>query len=139
MYKTSGTAGDISSDLAVVNGTYSNTNGIAELTRQAQDSIVTVFSNGVGITINVTVGIPNFVLSLPSSFKHQTQGLLGNYNGDISDEFIPRNQTTELPSSISDQEIHQLFGQTCKPIDCYQYEHVCTVCFWEFQSYTYCV
>ena len=114
MYKSSGGAEDISYTLAIVNDTYNNTNGKAELIRQAQDSIIAVFSNGVGITINVTARIPNFVLSLPSSFKHQIRGLLGNYNGDKMDEFIPRHQDNALSDSISDQEIHERFGQTCK-------------------------
>ena len=114
MYKTSGRAEDISNTLVNINDTYNNTNGKAELVRQAQDSIIAMFSNGVGITINVTAGILNFVLSLPSSFKTQTRGLLGNYNGDRVDEFIPRHQNSTLSDSISDQEIHELFGQTCK-------------------------
>ena len=113
MYKTSGVQEDISSSLANVNDTYNNTNGKAELIRQAQDSVLSVFSNGVGVTINVTAGIPNFVLSLPSSFKNQTRGLLGNYNGDKMDDFIPRNQDNALSDSISDQDIHEMFGQTC--------------------------
>ena len=121
MYKTSGGAEDISNALATVNDTYNNTNGKAELIRQAQDSIMAVFSNGVGITINVTAGIPNFVLSLPSSFKNQIQGLLGNYNGDKMDEFIPRHQDNALLDSISDQEIHEMFGQTCKLTCCNLY------------------
>ena len=113
VYKTSGGQEDISSSLANVNDTYNNTNGKAELIRQAQDSILAVLSNGVGITINVTAGIPNFVLALPSSFKTQTQGLLGNYNGDKMDDFIPRHQDNALSDSISDQDIHEMFGQTC--------------------------
>ena len=119
MYKTSGEAEDISDTLATVNDTYNNTNGEAELIRQAQDSIIAVFSSGVGITINVTAGIPNFVLSLPSSFGSKIQGLLGNYNGDKMDEFIPRNQDNALSDSITDQNIHNMFGQTCKRTCCY--------------------
>ena len=113
MYKTSGGQEDISSSLANVNDTYNNTNGTAELIRQTQDSILAVLSNGAGITINVTAGIPNFVLALPPSFKNQTRGLLGNYNGDKMDDFIPRNQDNALLDSISDQDIHEMFGQTC--------------------------
>ena len=124
MYKTSGGAEDISNMLATVNDTYNDTNGKAELIRQAQDSILAVFSNGVGITINMTAGIPNFVLSLPSSFKTQIRGLLGNYNGDKMDEFIPRQQDNALSDSISDQEIHELFGQTCMCTSCLKQESV---------------
>ena len=113
MYKTSGGAENITNTLATINDTYKSTNGKVELIRQAQDSILAVFSNGVGITINVTAGIPNFVLSLPSSFKNQTRGLLGNYNGDKMDDFIPRNQDNALSDSILDQDIHKMFGQTC--------------------------
>ena len=118
MYKTSGGAQDITNTLATVNDTYNNTNGKAELIRQAEDSIMAVFSSGVGITINVTAGIPNFVLSLPSSFKNQIRGLLGNYNGDKMDELFPRHQDKALSDSISDQEIHEMFGQTCMCVCC---------------------
>ena len=103
---------DISSYLSNVSDTY-NTGGKVLLTRQAADSILAVFANGVGIMVNVTAGIPNFVLALPPLFKSQTQGLLGNYNGDKTDEFIPRNKATALSDTISDQEIHEMFGQTC--------------------------
>ena len=113
MYKTSGTVEDISSSLTAVNDTY-NTNGEVELTRQANESIVAMFSSGVGITVNMTAGIPNFVLSLPTAYKNQTRGLLGNYNGNSTDEFIPRLLDSSLSDTISDQEVHQLFGQTCK-------------------------
>ena len=126
MYKTSGTVEDISSNLSAVNDTY-NVNGEVEFTRQANDSIVVVFPVGVGVTVNVTAGIPNFVLSLPSSYKNQTQGLLGNYNGNSTDDFIPRNMDNSLPSIISDQEVHQLFGQTCKLVNHYQYYQECMI------------
>ena len=118
MYKTSGGAENITNDLATVNDTYNNTNGKAQLVRQTQDSIQAVFSNRVGITISLMAGIPNFVLSLPTSFKSQVQGLLGNYNGDKMDEFIPRLQDNMLSDSISDQDIHEMFGQTCKLPSC---------------------
>lgn len=114
VYSTSGGAvEDISSYLLNVSDTYNNTAGRAVLTRSGEDSILAVFSNGVGITISATAGILNFVLALPSSFKSQTWGLLGNYNGDKTDEFIPRNQAGALPDTISDQGIHEMFGQTC--------------------------
>ena len=118
MYKTSGGVEDISDTLATVNDTYNNTNGKAELIRQAQDSIIAVFSSGVGITINVTAGIPNFVLSLPSSFEGKIRGLLGNYNGDRMDEFIPRHEDNALSDSITDEKIQNMFGQTCKLTCC---------------------
>ena len=118
MYQTSGVEENITNILATINDTYNNTNGKAELFRQAQDSIMAMFSNGVGITINVTAGIPHFVLSLPSSFKDQVRGLLGNYNGDKMDEFIPRHEDNALLDSISDQKVHELFGQTCKLTCC---------------------
>ena len=113
MYKNSGGAGDISSSLSTANHSYNNTNGKAELIHQAQDSIMAMFSSGVGIAINVTAGIPSFIPSLPSSFKNQIQGLLGHYIGDKMDEFILGNA---LSNSISDQEIYAIFGQTCNSL-----------------------
>ena len=115
IYSTSeGANEDVSIHLLNVSDTYTETGGRVTLTRRAESSLVAVFANGVGVMVNVTAGIPNFVLSLPPSFKGQTRGLLGNFNGNKTDEFLPRNEAGgALSDAISDQEIHVLFGQTC--------------------------
>ena len=104
---------NITEYVSQVNDTYNTTNGEAELTRQADDSIIAIFSNGAGGIFNLTAGILNFVLSLPRSFMVQTRGLLGNNNGDKTDDFIRRGELQHLPDSLTDEEIYE-FGKTCK-------------------------
>ena len=101
---------DISSNLTNVNDTY--TTQAVQITRTGIDNVTSAFPSGAGVTIRVAENIPNFVLTLPQSFMGQTRGLLGNYNGDSSDEFVYPNETT-LNSNASDSMIHD-FGQACK-------------------------
>jgi hypothetical protein len=46
-------------------------------------------------------------------FKGQMIGLLGNFNGDKSDDLIPKGSTTPIPDTSNDKEIFQQFGKTC--------------------------
>ena len=103
---------NITDELTNVNDTYES--GSVYIYRSAQNSITTLFNNerGVYITIRVTEGIPNYVVTLPRRYRNQTSGLLGNFNGDDTDDFVFRNGT-RLRNDASDREIHQ-FGQSCK-------------------------
>ena len=105
---------NITEFLAQVNGTYNTSRGDmqAELSREEKDTIIAAFSNGVGCLFSKTAGILNFVLSLPPSFMGQTRGLLGNNNGDKTDEFIKRGTINSMPDNLTDEQIFS-FGQTC--------------------------
>ena len=105
---------NITGYLSQVNGTYNVSDGDteAELTRQDQDTIIATFSNGVGCTFTKSVGILNFVLALPRSFMGQTRGLLGNNNGNKTDDFMMRGATHSLPDNLTDEEIFS-FGKSC--------------------------
>ena len=102
---------DITGFLAQINGMYNASGGgtAVELSREEDNIIIATFSNGVGCTFTKTAGILDFVLSLPRTFMGQTRGLLGNNNGDKTDEFIIRGTTHYLPDNISDATI-VLFG-----------------------------
>ena len=54
------------------------------------------------------------IISLPDSLHNQTQGLFGNYNGNASDDLIPRGQKKSLSSYLNLKEIHEQFGLTCE-------------------------
>ena len=43
-----------------------------------------------------------------------TRGLMGNFNGDKSDDLIPKSETESISTNLSIENIHQLFGVTCK-------------------------
>lgn len=101
---------DISGNLTNVNDTY--TDQAVEISRTSNDSITSAFSSDASVTIQVAAEIPNFVLALPQSFRGQTRGLLGNYNGQNSDEFVYRDGRM-LQDNASDSMIHE-FGQSCK-------------------------
>ena len=73
------------------------------------------FSSGAFILVREANGFMSlFGVSLPLSFQSYTGGLMGNFNGDPSDDFLPRHGSILVPISASDQEIYEQFGITCK-------------------------
>ena len=51
---------------------------------------------------------------LPNSLRGLVQGLLGNYNGNSSDDLLPRNSTEHLSINTTLEDIHKEFGVSCK-------------------------
>ena len=76
------------------------------------NSYIVSFSNGIGAVFSLSAGLPNFVLSIPSSLRAHTSGLLGNFNGNQTDDLMFPNNTV-LTGSVTDRMIHA-FGQSCK-------------------------
>lgn len=56
--------------------------------------------------------LTNILITLPEHYV--TRGLLGQYNGDPNDDLLPRNTTTNLPANANIEDIHHMFGITCK-------------------------
>ena len=73
--------------------------------------IESTFSNGISVTVTLLSGLLNVVAVLPQDFMGLAQGLLGNFNGNDTDDFIYLNGTT-LDNDASDRMIHS-FGLTC--------------------------
>ena len=84
------------------------------LERSANNSVLVQFPSGFGLTANYSNGILSFVLILPPTFNSTAHGLLGTFNGNISDDLIFRNGTL-LSVNSSDAEKH-VFGQSCMEI-----------------------
>lgn len=63
------------------------------------------------MNISIQVGVLSFVVLLPDEFRNRTSGLLGNFDGDTTNDYIYRNGTV-LPFSTSDRVLHT-FGQSC--------------------------
>ena len=65
--------------------------------------------------MNITTGVRMLTIStaVPVIFKEKTYGLLGSFNDNPDDDFIPRGETTSLPANITDRQIFE-FGKTCK-------------------------
>ena len=102
----------ITSDVGDVNETVSN--AYVDISRSETNTITSSFYNGVSVTITLSSGILSFVAALPHDFMGQTKGLLGNFNGNDTDDLIFPNETL-LEAGSTDRMIHS-FGQTCKVI-----------------------
>ena len=93
----------------------SNLNSFVDIQRTSEmNRIESTFSNGISVTVTQLSGLLNIVAALPQDFMGLTQGLLGNFNGNATDDFIYRNGTL-LDNDASDRMIHD-FGQTCKSL-----------------------
>lgn len=80
--------------------------------RSSENSVLATFSNGVSVTVSVSFGLLSFVTTIPQSFEGAVEGLLGNFNGDSSDDLTYPNGTV-LDVDSPDRLIHD-FGQSCK-------------------------
>ena len=105
---------NISSELEFINSTYNNSDETILITREAENSISCITPVGASVTVTKTNGSLGFTVVVPPSWKGLTTGLMGNFNGNKSDEFLPRNKTMPLSDEISDRNLHWMFAQTCK-------------------------
>ena len=85
---------------------------------RGNNSYSATFSTGAYVEVRLENDIISTVLvSLPTSFRETTRGLMGSYNGDTSDDLAPRTDSgVGQPISVNAtlQEIHEMFGVTCK-------------------------
>ena len=88
-------------------------NGSVAVARPGNNSFLMVFPSGISVTVQVVSGALSIVFAAPRSFKNETKGLLGTWNGDPEDDFLTPNGTM-LPSNASSKEIHHKFGLSCK-------------------------
>ena len=102
---------DITDTIPAPNDTNANST-LVFLERRSSNSILTSFINGVSITVTQSFDILNFVASIPQEYQGFSTGLLGNYNGDSSDDLMYVNGTTIAIDSPYDM-VHE-FGQSCK-------------------------
>ena len=66
------------------------------------------------------------IVSLSEEFRGRTRGLMGNYNGNTSDDLIPKGSTTPISLESTLQVIHEQFGITCEWwCGVFVYVHVC--------------
>lgn len=84
-------------------------------TNENSTDIMVVFSSvELSVQIEVTPDVLNILLMMGSKTLHNNvEGLLGNYNGNASDDFISREGIMLLPNS-SMAEIHYQFGESWK-------------------------
>ena len=80
------------------------------------NTLSATFSSGAYLELKEENGILSvLIVSLPESFSGiQSTGLMGSFNGNATDDLLPNLGTNPLPLNSSLQEIHELFGLTCK-------------------------
>ena len=98
----------------IVNFTNIPFNGVT-VVDQGNNIYGAAFSSGAYVEVREENGaLSSVVVAVPSSFRGKTRGLMGTYNGNTSDDLVPRFAATSLPPNASIQEIHEQFGVTCK-------------------------
>lgn len=102
---------DITDTLPSVNDTNTNSS-LVFLQRTSASSLLTTFRNGIAVTVSVSFGLLSFVATIPAELEGMAVGLLGNVNGDQSDDFTYPNGTV-LSSDATNRMIHD-FGQSCE-------------------------
>ena len=74
-----------------------------------------LFSSGAYVEAKAENGIISVLLvSLPESFYNATRGLMGVFNGDMTDDLTAKDSTQYLPLASSNNRIHHQFGLSCK-------------------------
>lgn len=78
-------------------------------------SVLALFPIGATVEAKVENGIISVMLvGLPESMRGRTRGLMGTFNGIVSDDLIPKGGVKSIPLESSLEDIHNQFGITCK-------------------------
>ncbi|XP_030834984.1 sushi domain-containing protein 2-like [Strongylocentrotus purpuratus] len=73
------------------------------------DGIIVSFDGGVGLNLKAAEGAMSILLVAPDSFRGQTQGLMGTWNGNASDDFLTP-QGSFLSPDLTTEQLHYQFG-----------------------------
>ena len=85
------------------------------VTDSGNNTLSATFSSGTFLLVQEQNGfISVLIISLPESYQNKTQGLMGPYNGDKTDDLTPKGNGTILLLNSTIQEAHESFGITCK-------------------------
>lgn len=76
-----------------------------------------LFSGGISLTVQEANGLITLIqIVLPDTYKGDLEGLLGNFNGDPSDDLVPKSVNRPLSINSTSEELHNNFGITCKEL-----------------------
>ena len=93
----------------------------------ANQTIIVSFDSGAFIEVRAANDIiSTMVVSLPTVMQGLTRGLMGNYNENITDDLLSRNESTTVSLNSSLEAIHYSFGITCEPYIQEFYNTCCT-------------
>ncbi|XP_030838223.1 sushi domain-containing protein 2-like, partial [Strongylocentrotus purpuratus] len=71
--------------------------------------IIVAFDGGLGLNLKAAEGAMSILLVAPDSFRGQTQGLMGTWNGNASDDFLTP-QGSFLSPDLTTEQLHYQFG-----------------------------
>ncbi len=81
---------------------------------KGNNTLLARFSSGAFVEAKVDNEIMSVLsVRLPKSFQQVTVGLLGNFNGDPTDDLLPRGGSVPLAAQSTLESIHRQFGITC--------------------------
>ena len=84
------------------------------------DTVSVFFTNGAYFEVKEENDIISVVIvSLPVAFRGKTSGLMGNFNGNTSDDLTPNDGGEPIPLNSSLEVIHEQFGITCEIVTVY--------------------
>ncbi|KAM9316127.1 mucin-4-like [Gastrophryne carolinensis] len=63
------------------------------LEKTEKNEVLASFDGGISVTVSAQLGALNFVTSLDTSYKNKTEGLLGVFNDDKTDDLMAANGT----------------------------------------------
>lgn len=79
-------------------------------------TITVTFASGTFMEVTTANDIiSTMVVSLPTVMQGLTRGLMGNYNGNVTDDLQSKNGSTTVSVNSSLEDIHYSFGITCEP------------------------
>lgn len=86
-----------------------------EVTEQVDNTYQASFGGNYVVQVSGDNGILSLLrVAPPTEAMRRTRGLLGNFNGDPSDDLIPRMASVPIPTTSTIEEIHNQFGLTCE-------------------------
>ena len=66
----------------------------------SEHGIHVFFSNGIGLHVNVLGPLLRFIITIPQQYSGDTKGLLGNFNGDPTDDLQLVDGTTRCLATL---------------------------------------
>ena len=110
--------------ITLVNGDEINFNELGEqefrnltLTSIDNSTASAELNTGITITIKEIDVLLEASIIVTDTYYGKTEGLLGSYNTDTSDDLLPMNSSVPLSINATLREIHYKFGLTCKDND----------------------
>ena len=80
-----------------------------DISRNLRDIDIRYIESGISIKLTIYSTYMNCLLPLDNRFRGKIEGMLGNFNGEITDDLMTPNGSY-IPSTSSTREIHYNFG-----------------------------